>query len=215
MAVGTSARSFAARLLGGFSERFPDVEIAVPVLNRDDLLGRLATRADDFYVLSIPPEDAGLVCRPLLATYLQVCAPADHPLTRRRGLRFDDIARQPFLMREPGSGTRMLVEAVFARHGATPRVRMELGSNEAIEGAVRDGLGISILPDCMVGAATPETGLCALDVEGFPLERTWYLVYESEAVLSPCARLFFEHLQQPQVLKALRSSALKRSVARE
>ncbi len=59
----------------------------------------------------------------------------------------------------------------------------------------------------MVGAATPDPGLRALDVEGLPLERTWYLVYESEALLSPCARMFLEHLQQPEVLKELRSPA--------
>ena len=206
VAVGTSARSFASRLLGSFSERFPHVEIAVPVLNRGELLNRLAARADDFYVLSTPPEDAELVSHALLPTFLQVYARVDHPLARSRRLRFEDIAKEPFLMREPGSGTRMLVEGLFARHGATPRIRMELGSNEAIEQAVRDGLGISILSDCMVGAVAPDPGLRALDVEGLPLERTWYLVYESEALLSPCARMFLEHLQQPEVLKELRSS---------
>ena len=170
-----------------------------------ELLNRLAARADDFYVLSAPPEDAELVSHALLPTFLEVYARADHPLTRRRRLRFEDVAKEPFLMREPGSGTRMLVEALFARHGVTPRIRMELGSNEAIEQAVRDGLGISILSDCMVGAVTPDSGLRALDVEGLPLERTWYLVYESDALLSPCARMFLEHLQQPEVLRELRS----------
>jgi len=214
VAVGTSARSFAARLLGSFSERFPDIEIAVPLLNRGELLSRLAVQTDDFYVLSDPPDDAGLVSHSLLVTYLEVWAPTDHPLTRRRGLRFDDIAKQPFLMREPGSGTRKLVEDLFARHAAIPRVRMELGSNEAIAEAVGDGLGLSILADCMVGALSTGAGLRTLDVEGFPLERTWFLVHQSEAMLSPCARLFLEHLPQLPLLTALRSPSRKRSAAR-
>ena len=210
VAVGISARSFASRLLGSFSERFPYVEIAVPVLNRRELLNRLAARADDFYVLSAPPEDAEFVSRALLPTFLEVYARADHPLTRRGRLRFAEVATEPFLMREPGSGTRMLVDALFARHRATPRIRMELGSNEAIEQAVRDGLGISILSECTLRTVAPDAGLCALDVEGFPLERVWYLVYGSEAQLSPCARMFLEHLLQPGVLKELRSPAWTR-----
>lgn len=207
VAVGTSARSFASRLLGSFSERFPDVEIVVPVHNRDELLNRFAAGADDFYVLSALPEGTELVSRALVPTFLQVYARIDHPLTRRGTLRFEDVATQPFLMREPGSGTRALVDALFARHRATPAIRMELGSNEAIEQAVRDGLGISILSAQTVGADAPDSGMRALDVEGFPLERIWHLVYRNEKQLSPWARRFLEHLQQPEVLSALRSAA--------
>jgi len=214
VAVGTSARAFAARLLGSFSARFPDVEIAVPVLNRHELLGRLAAHADDFYVLSQPPEDTRFVSYPLQVTRLLVCARADHAFARRRGLRFDDIAQQAFLLREPGSGTRKLVEDLFARHGATPKVRMELGSNEAIEQAVRAGLGLAVLPDCMIRTGSA-SGLRALDVDGFPLVRNWYLLHESEAALSPCARLFLEHVQHPQARKALRPPVGTRTARRQ
>ncbi len=106
----------------------------------------------------------------------------------------------------------MLVDGLFEKYGATPRIRMELGSNEAIEQAVRDGLGISILSG-QAGGDTPDAGLCTLDVEGFPLERVWYLVYDSEARLSPCARMFVEHLLQPEVLGELRSSGRVRRLA--
>ena len=88
---------------------------------------RLATHTDDCYVLSTPPGDAGLVSHALLSTFLEVYAPVDHPLTRRGQVRFEDVAREPFLMREPGSGTRMLVDGLFDKYGATPTIRMELG----------------------------------------------------------------------------------------
>ena len=213
VAVGISVRSLASRLIGSFSARFPNVEIAVPVLNRGELLSRLAARADDFYILSSPPEDAELVSHALLPSFLEVYARADHPLARRGRLRFQEIAKEPFLMREPGSGTRTLVDGLFARFGATPWVRMEMGSNEAIEQAVRDGLGISILSEQTVGAVAPVPGLCVLDVEGFPVERCWHLVHQNEELLPPSARMFLEHLQEVDLLKELRACARARHLA--
>ena len=210
VAVATSAKSFAPRLLGGFSKRFPKVEISVPVLNRRELLSRLAAHADDFYILSTPPENGDLRCQTLLPNLLKIYARADHPLVTRGRLQFREIAEEAFLMREPGSATRALVEDLFAEHGTTPKIRMEFGSNEAIEQAVRDGLGISILSEHAVEAGMGETGLCALDVHGFPLVRAWYLVYEREELLSPCARRFLDHLQRPQVLSELQDCARKR-----
>ncbi len=70
-----------------------------------------------------------------------------------------------------GSGTRMVVDEIFERHGITPRVRIELGSNEAIKQAILGDLGISILSWNTVDADYRLEGLAILDVKGFPGER--------------------------------------------
>ena len=89
-------------------------------------------------------------------------------------------------MREPGSGTRAVVQRMFARHSLSPRVRMELNSDEAICEAIAAGLGISILSRYSVAMEPAGARLVCLDVEGFPLESQWHFVYPVGKHLSVC-----------------------------
>ena len=68
---------------------------------------------------------------------------ADHPLAAGIDIPFARLAQEPLVMREPGSGIRMIVLRLFARHGIAPKIRMELGSDEAIREAVLAGLGVA------------------------------------------------------------------------
>jgi DNA-binding transcriptional LysR family regulator len=95
-------------------------------------------------------------------------------------------------MREAGSGTRRIALRLFARHGIAPRIRMELTSDEAVREAVLAGLGIAILPRYAPGMDPVLTKLVCLDVEGFPLESQWHLVYPVGRRLAPAARAFLD-----------------------
>jgi DNA-binding transcriptional LysR family regulator len=98
----------------------------------------------------------------------------------------------------------MVAESMFAQHHMKPRIRMELGSNEAIKQGIVGGLGLSILSrHTMVGAAHQE-GIVALDVEGFPVQRWWYLVHAEGKQLSATGKAFLEHVRQPEVLAPFR-----------
>lgn len=207
LAVTTTGKYFAPRLLAQFVERHPGIDISLNVLNRQALLHRLAGNLDDFYIFSNPPEDIDVVMHTLLPNPIDVYARSDHPLASRRAISFREIAAEPFLMREPGSGTRMVAESVFERHHLKPRIRMELGSNEAIKQGIVGGLGLSILSrHTMVGAAHQE-GVVALDVEGFPVQRWWYLVHTEGKQLSATCRAFLEHVSRPDVLAPFRLTA--------
>ena len=93
-------------------------------------------------------------------------------------------------MREPGSGTRMVAQQVFERHGIVPKVRMELSTNEAIKQAVLAGLGVSIMSRYTLGLDTEQDDLVTLEVEGFPIQRQWYLVYPGGKQPSPVVEAF-------------------------
>ena len=108
---------------------------------------------------------------------------------------FDTLAEAPFILREPGSGTRAAAEKFFAENGIRPQVRMELGSNEAIKAAVAAGLGLAILSQDTLGLEG-ETGLLVpLDVRGFPLMRQWHVAYPRGKHLSVAAAAFLMHLR--------------------
>ena len=119
-------------------------------------------------------------------------APADHPLARERNIPFARVAQEPFLMREHGSGTRMVAQSVFDQHGLEPKVRMELSTNETVKQAILAGLGLSILSHHTLGLDTEQRQLVVLDVEGFPIIRDWQFVYPVGKQISVVARAFMD-----------------------
>lgn len=194
VAIVTTAKYLVPRLLGAFCARYPGIEAALTVTNREKLLARLAANEDDLVVLGTPPENLDVVALPIADNPLAVIARNDHPLAGVKSVTLKRLAEEPFILREPGSGTRLAVERHFAEHGLKLRVRMELGSNEAIKQAIAGGLGVSILSSHTL-ALEGESGLLQpLNVKGFPLLRQWYVAYPAGKHLSSVAEAFLGHL---------------------
>jgi DNA-binding transcriptional LysR family regulator len=196
LAVVTTAKYFAPRLLGTFCQQYPGVDVSLKVSNRERVLERLATNLDDLYILGQPPVDADVVAEAFLENNLVVIAPANHPLAKKKRIPPERLAKEPFLLREPGSGTRMATERKFDESGLKLKMRMELGSNEAIKQAVIGGLGVSVLSRHTLESDTPSKQFVVLDVKGFPIKRHWYFVYPAGKQLSIIARTFVDHLRQ-------------------
>jgi DNA-binding transcriptional LysR family regulator len=196
IATVTTAKYFMPRVLGPFCAAYPGIDIAMEVVNRDRLLERLAGNRDDLYIMGVPPDGADIESEPLVENDLVLLAPASHPLARRRRIPFSDLAIQPFLVRERGSGTRMTVERLF-RERATPLlIKMELGSNEAIKQAVAGGLGLAVLSRSTLNLDGSRSELVELDVEGFPVRRHWYVVRPKGKQLSVVAATFLAFLKE-------------------
>ena len=194
LAVSTTGKYFAPRLLGQFWERHPGADVSMQVLNREHLMSRLVADLDDFYVFSTPPDDPDYQCHRILPNPIKVYAREDHPWAGRKHISISELATQPMLVREAGSGTRDMVLAHFTTAGLAPTVRMELSSNEAIKQAIVGGLGISILSSHAMTTEVGNRRIVPLDVEGFPLLRDWWLVYSRKRQLSPVALSFLEFL---------------------
>lgn len=191
--VITTASYFAPRLLGEFAKLHPGIEVALSVTNRERVLASIANNLDDLYFLGQPPEEIDVVAQPFMDNPLVVLAPPDHPLAGKRRIPLARLAQEPWLMREPGSGTRKAVERLFDQHGLHPNVRMELGANEAIKQAILAGLGISVLSRHSLTLHAPNQ-FAILDAEGFPIQRQWYAVYPAGRQLSVVARTFLDFL---------------------
>ncbi len=109
LAVVTTAKYFAPRLLGPFCQQYPGIEVSLKVSNRERILERLEDNQDDLYILGQPPEEIDAVAEPFLDNPLVVLAPASHPLTGKKRIPLARLAEEPFLLREPGSGTRKAI----------------------------------------------------------------------------------------------------------
>ena len=192
LAVTSSAKCFAPRLLGAFIQRYPGVEASLHINNRSTLIERLKSNEDDLYLFAEPPDQQEVIVQAILSNPLVVFARDDHPMARENNIAFARLAGEPFLIREPGSGTRMVTLKLFEQRGLAPKIRMELSTNEAIREAILAGIGISILSRYTLGLEPEQSNLVCLDVEGFPVESHWHFVYPVGKRLTVAARAFMD-----------------------
>lgn len=205
VAVVSTAKYFVPRLLGSFCATYPAIDISLEVLNRDGVVSRLTDNLDDMYIMSMPPTDFDLEDQVFMPNPLVVIAAGKKPASKRvlasKPIDLTDLVGSRFILREPGSGTRMATDAHFRRLGFNPSLKLELGSNEAIREAVAGGLGVAVISKhALKGQASD--GVVELDVRGFPLQSQWHVVHHKGKQLSPIAQIFRDHL--------LRSSRLWR-----
>ncbi len=219
LGVITTAKHFVPEILASFCRKYPEVDIALQVANREQIYERILANEDDLYILGRPPAGLKVKAHPFAPNPLVVMAGPDHPLCSETNIPVERIAREPFIVREPGSGIRDAAIRVFTEHGVMPNIRMELSSNEAIKHTVHGGLGIAVLSLHTVSLEGTGGPLDVLDVQGFPIHSQWYLVYLKEKKLSSIARAFLEFAMASEPLitermQALYDGLLKRHKAR-
>ncbi|PNW38690.1 UNVERIFIED_CONTAM: LysR family transcriptional regulator [Euhalothece sp. KZN 001] len=193
-AVSTT-KYFLPRIIGPFCQQYPGVELSLRFTNHERILQYMTDNQDDFYILSQLPSTIDVTSHRILENPLVAIAPSDHPLANETNIPFQRLAEEPFIMREPGSGTRQALEELFHKHQAELKVRLELGSNEAIKQAILGGLGVSVLSKHTL-TLEKDTGLFAiLDVEDLPIKRNWYAIYPAGKQPSVVARTFLNYLE--------------------
>lgn len=193
LGVVTTAKYLVPGLLGPFCKSHPQVEVEFQVGNRAEIRRRLQDNRDDLYVFSHPPRELDIELTLLTENPLVVIAPSEHPLARRKRVRWDELAGERWLMRELGSGTRHAIERHCEAQGLRLDNPITIASNEAIKESVAAGLGMAILSRLALTHMAPGN-LVELPVEGFPIANSWYLVVPRGKQLSPIAEAFKHYL---------------------
>lgn len=140
-------------LLGGFRREFPDVQVRLRVANTDAIVALVAESSIDLGIVEGAVQKQHLVVEDWQQDELLVIVPNDHPLAKKASVVPADLTRYPFVQREDGSGTRSVINAYLTKHGLHEdqlQQPFELGSTEAIKGAVQAGMGISIVSEATV-----------------------------------------------------------------
>ncbi len=194
IAMVTTAKYFVPRMLGPFYKRYPGVDLALEIVNRDRVIERLVNNMDDLYIMGVPPDHIAIEKHLFLENPLVVIAPREHELAQRQRIPLTRLARERLIAREFGSGTRITTEDFLRKHKIKWPIQMELGNNEAIKWAVAGGLGVSVVSQHSLLLEPMHDKLAVLDVEGFPVHASWYVLYPQGKQLSVVARTFFDYL---------------------
>lgn len=144
-------------------------------------------------------KDQALNCQPFSCDQLVLAVAPRHPWAQRREVRLEELAKQPFILRERGSGTRMVLTQELARQGLDIdklELCAEVGSTEAVRQSIKAGLGVSILSSLAVAEDLRLGSLVRVPLAGIEIERPFYLVHRKHRQLSPLAQAFLRHLQQ-------------------
>jgi DNA-binding transcriptional LysR family regulator len=189
--VVSTAKYFAPRLLAAFLKHYPGVQVDLVVGNRAETIAALKRHDLDTALMGRPPREVPVRSLVFGDHPFVIIAPADHPLAPKRRISKAAIARERFLIREPGSGTRMSLEVFFADiPEKLEDLGTEMGSNETIKQAVMAGLGVAFISAHTIEQELQLGRLVILDVEGMPITRQWFAVSRMDRSMSPAMEAF-------------------------
>lgn len=208
----STAKYFLPRLLARFREDHPGIDVRLQVCsNREQLVALLRDKEIELAVMGRPPKEFATRAEAFAAHPHVFVAPPGHELLRGEEIEARELENYPFIVREPGSGTRKHMQDFFDTHHIAPNAAMEMHSNESIKQAVMAGMGLSFLSLHTIGLEAQNGLIDVLPVEGTPIVRTWNLVHLPGKVLPPAAealRYFVLENTEPE-LAALDSSILE------
>jgi DNA-binding transcriptional LysR family regulator len=185
-------------ILQEYQKRYPKVHVAATVADSDAVLALLDEAKVSVALVGKPGPATWCDSRPFARDKQVLVAPPDHAWSRRTHVTLTQLAGQPLIIREKGSGSRACFEEGLARMGKDLKaltVSLELGSNEAIKEAVLRGSGVALLSAFAVKHDVETGRLIALEVEGLDTGRDLYLVTDRRRILPPPARAFVEVLE--------------------
>lgn len=178
----TIAEYMLPALLGDFKAQYPDVKIHLKVSNTDGIVSMVENNTIDLGVVEAPVSNKNLVVEVCRADQLVVIVPPGHPEAERQSMTYEDLVKYPFICREEGSGTREVINEYLTKvseHGEVLNTSMELGSPEAVKGAVEAGMGISVVSRATIQKELKLKTLIAINLEPM-LERPFSFVHQKQ-----------------------------------
>lgn len=194
-AVNT-AQYVVPHLLQLFKQQYPEVSVHVKVVNRSGALERMQQNLDDLVVMGMVPTGKPLVSMPFLDNELVPVVSKHSALAGKKRCTMEVFLKEPLLLREQGSGSRLALEVFCQEKRFRFEGDSELGSNDAVKHGVLAGLGVAVLPKLSILSELATGELISPVIKGFPLRRSWCLVYPQGKHLSPVALAFLQFMQE-------------------
>lgn len=184
--------------IGRFHGLHPEIEVTLEIHDTRAVLDRVLDGRVELGVVGARMEDGHLDFRELAVDRLTLVTSPGPRWEGRRELTADELRTVPFVLREPGSGTRHMFEEALGGLGISLgelRVVAELGSTTAVREAIKAGMGVSVLSR-LAASADVETGLLReVTVRGLgSMERSLFAVVHTERALSPLGQTFLDFL---------------------
>lgn len=191
-------------LVAGFRGSNPAMRVEVHIGNTSEIAEEVASFKVDIGFIEGPCHQSELTVTPWLTDELVIVSSPGHPLAqkqRSKKIALKDLRDVEWLLREPGSGTREVVEQVLLPHLDRLNEGVIFGNAEAIKRAVAADLGISCLSRWVVADLIASRRLVVLDTPLPQLSRRFHLVWHKKKFLSASLERFIEHCRTAQPIR--------------
>lgn len=181
-----------------FCQTYPLIELKMEVSDSGSVIQDLLRKRYDIGIVGVKPEEEEIVSFPIAYDRLMLVVPNNHPLTLCERVTGRDILSERFIVREEGSGTRKAMREGLAQIGlkvSDLKVAAQLGSAEAVIAAVEAGLGVAIVSSLAAERAEKLQRLKIVPVEGFQVQRQFYLSYLTQHQEHLLIQKFIEYLR--------------------
>ncbi len=185
-------------LITEFRKTHPKSKIYLLVSNTKRVIELLNAGNIDLGLVEGDVSRQKMVVKKLLSDELLLIVPPEHNWAKRKEISIAELCKEPFLLREPGSGTRQMIEKFLGRHGITLhdlKISAILGSTEAIKDAVENGLGISIISRWAARKEHRYGTLHLLNIKEEKMARDFSLIMNKNAVSSNSLEEFVSFLK--------------------
>lgn len=183
------------KIIGNFKAKNPCVEILLEVENTRRIVDLVASGIMDCGLVEGPFENGQIRSEKLTDDELIFIGSPQNRLSGLTGVSLETVMQEPYILREPGSGTRLVFENALKRAGINPdelEILMQLGSTQAIKALVAENLGISVLSKRTVQKEIQENRLVPLDVPSLDLHRAFEFIFQKGTRLSLITRQFIQ-----------------------
>ena len=194
--VVSNAHYFAPQLANAFMAEFPTIDVRLFMGKRQEAIARLKNFDVDILLTARPPRDVSVRATAFAEYKLGLVAAPDNRLVSGTSLSMSDVAAEPFIVREPGSGPRVSFERFLSNSGVRDGVSLiEMANNGTIKQAVMSDLGIAFLALHSAAAEIADGRLVVLDIQGLPICSQWFAVTRSDRSITPAMAAFQTFLE--------------------
>ncbi|MBH5316774.1 LysR family transcriptional regulator [Paenibacillus sp. GSMTC-2017] len=187
------------RLLGPFGQEYPHISISMKVMNTAQIMEEILNHQLNFGLIEAPVNHPDMHMEAVMSDELKLVVPSNHPLAERASVSINEVMEHSFVLREQGSGTRLVMEEQLAKKKIDPskmKIVMELGSTGAVKSAVEAGLGISFLSTSSVKHEVALGLIKIVKIPDIKFQRQFYSIYLKSALLPISAVTFLTFLRE-------------------
>ena len=186
------------KIMGRFRDKLPLVSVSLTIADSTEIENRVLKGDFELGVIGSEGSQKTIIYRELWKDELVVAVPARHRWAKKTRVTSEELSKEPFILREVGSGTLKIMEGYLRRSGSISiddfHVVARLGTSTAIKEGIKAGLGISILSRRALDTELKTGILKALRVTGLSMTRHFYLIRDKRRIASPLSRAMTDFL---------------------
>jgi DNA-binding transcriptional LysR family regulator len=186
-------------VLGDFKRHYPDITVLLSITDTMETLERIVHGELELGLVGAHVPHLQVTYQPFVDDELVLAVPPGHPWAAQGTVPLKALLSEPFIQRERGSGSRLVIEQTLKRHGLEPtalRITAEMGSTEAIKQGIKAGIGISIISHIALVDELRARSLYVVTLQGVAVRRSFYIIRHKVRTLSPLGQTFARFLSE-------------------